>query len=273
MRLMDSLIDCLRRSIAQRGWFGTCQLCVVSLLWLILPRFRQTEARRRQVDAEFDRQYGVDTGGVFRPKSHEVVGGNWAFGGNYQAVDPASLLEVLSGLDLRFEDFTFIDFGSGKGRSLLLASLFPFKKIVGVEYCGELNAIARRNASRFRPVQRRCSDIEVVDQDAAAFPLPSGPLLLFLFHPFAEPVMSQVVRNVAEAYRKEPRRVVLLYFLPNLASLWEATGLFQRTQNLPAVFDTEPAFATRTKEVDASAQVFGLILMQACSGAGLVFGG
>lgn len=32
------------------------------------------------------------------------------------------------------QDYDFLDFGSGKGRTLLMAASFPFKKITGVEF-------------------------------------------------------------------------------------------------------------------------------------------
>jgi hypothetical protein len=238
---MDSVYDRIRRSIAQRGYWATLRLCVISVLWIVLPRFRRHEAVREQIDAEFDWKYGVDTGGVFRPKSNQVVGENWTFGGSYQAVAPSEFLQSLEALDLPFQDFTFVDFGAGKGRSLLLASLFPFKRIIGVEYCHELNQIARQNALRFQPAERRCRRIEAIDSDAAEYEIPNEPLVIFLFNPFAEQVMSRLVNNIADSYRAHARRIVVLYHTPNLAELWERTGLFCRTQQDPAMFDTAPA--------------------------------
>jgi hypothetical protein len=259
---MDSLMDRIRRSVAQRGFIGTAQLCVVQVLWIILPRFRRTEAQRERVDAEFDRKYGVDTGGVVRPKADEVVGGHWAFGGNYQAVDPSMFLNFLGKLNLPFPEFTFIDFGSGKGRTLLLASFFPFSKIVGVEYCRELNRVARQNAGRFWPAERVCLEIEVQDGDAAEYPIPDEPLVLYLYHPFSEQVMSKVIQNVVDSYRRHPRRIVVVYFFPQLAALWEATGVFQRTHDIPAIFDTIRAYEPARNEVPAAAQAF--VILEAC---------
>jgi len=40
---------------------------------------------------------------------------------------------VLEKLSINHSEFTFIDFGSGKGRVLFLASEYPYKKIIGVE--------------------------------------------------------------------------------------------------------------------------------------------
>jgi tRNA G46 methylase TrmB len=51
---------------------------------------------------------------------------------------------MVSRLNISFEDFTFFDFGSGKGRALHLASEFPFKNIIGVEFSSKLHARSLR---------------------------------------------------------------------------------------------------------------------------------
>ena len=45
-------------------------------------------------------------------------------GVNYTGIDPARFWMALLSVELKHEDFTFIDFGSGKGRALLMASEF-----------------------------------------------------------------------------------------------------------------------------------------------------
>jgi SAM-dependent methyltransferase len=206
----------------------------------LTPAGRAVEAKRRDADEAFDRQYGVETGGIVRPKSDEVVGDNWAYGGNYQAVDPSAFMEAVLRVPISYADFTFIDFGSGKGRSLLLASQLPFKKVIGVEYCPQLNEVARRNIERFPEAVRKCHDMEAIDADATEYDLPDGPLLLFMNHPFAESLMAKVVKNVADSFTRNPRRIVVLYFTPNFAHLWEQESAFYRIQSTPALFDTGP---------------------------------
>ena len=46
----------------------------------------------------------------------------------------AELVEILADLGIYYPDCVFLDLGAGKGRALLLASQFPFKRIVGVEF-------------------------------------------------------------------------------------------------------------------------------------------
>lgn len=238
--IMQSFLGRFKRSHAQRGIISTVRLSWAMLLARILPAGRRREATRIAADVAFDQQYGVDTGGIFRPTPGSVLGGNWIFGVSYQAVDTASFGEALNRAPLPHSDYTFIDFGSGKGRALLLAAGFPFKRIVGVEYCEELAERARQNIQRFPAAAKRCGQIEVVSADAAAFPIPAGPLVLFFFNPFGESVMEKVVNNVVASFRAHQRRVFVVYFTPYFDALWEVTGLFQRLQASPAVFDTGP---------------------------------
>lgn len=235
---MDSIKDRLARSIAQRGFIGTIPMCWWTLRCLCTPTGREVERRRVEVDAEFDQLNDVDTGGITRPRSYAVSGANWAHGVRYQAIDPEAFTGALSSVGLPHPEFTFIDFGSGKGRALLLAARFPFRRIVGVEYCEQINEIARRNLSRVPVATRRCNQIEIIGGDAAAFPIPEGPLVLFFYNPFGESVMYQVARNVVESFRQSPRRIVVIYFTPWFATLWEQTGFLRRIQEWPAIFDS-----------------------------------
>jgi hypothetical protein len=51
----------------------------------------------------------------------------------------------MAALPWRPEDFTVIDFGSGKGRALIVASECPFRRIIGVEFALELHRDAQQN--------------------------------------------------------------------------------------------------------------------------------
>jgi hypothetical protein len=50
------------------------------------------------------------------------------------------LRETLAALPIAYDKFAFVDCGSGKGRTLLIASEFPFKFIIGVEFAAEPTA-------------------------------------------------------------------------------------------------------------------------------------
>ena len=92
--------------------------------------------------SDFDRQHGVDTGGEFEGWTYlsdlDIPSPNWIDCNDYTAIEPIRFEQVMAALEIAFEDFTFIDFGSGKGLALLLAPEYPFRRIIGLEFAPEL---------------------------------------------------------------------------------------------------------------------------------------
>ncbi len=160
----------------------------------------------------YDLIHGTDTRRRVQLANQEVVGENKASGHMYFPILPKSMHAVLNYLQERGLDpatATFIDMGSGKGIALLVASGYPFRKIVGVEFGKELAEIARRNIAEYRGM-RRPKNIEVLCMDAAEYAFPAGALVVYFFNPFARPVMEKVLKNLAASLREEPRAVTVI---------------------------------------------------------------
>ena len=166
---------------------------------------------RHGSDIVLDCLYGVDTGpGV----SAEKRGGN---GGNHcsYAYDPApwwTLSRSLRLAQLRAENFNFVDIGCGKGRVLLSALAFPFTRVVGVELSPELHKIAEQNIASARFITRRCSSVQMICGDAAAFMIPEGPNIIFFYNPFPLDIMESVLDNVLQRYSGVSRPVYLIFY-------------------------------------------------------------
>jgi predicted RNA methylase len=191
------------------------------------------------LDREFDRKYGVETCGIVHPSESVVAGSNWIHGIRYEPVDQVLFAHIIKELSIPYEEFIFVDFGSGKGRALLLAAGFPFKRIVGVEYCDDLNRIARQNLQHYPDASRLCKDIELVCMDAAEYRLPDEPLVLFFYNPFGRLVMEKMVKKVADSFQSNCRRIIIVYLTPEHADLWDDVGFLKRSHPGRAVWDTE----------------------------------
>jgi hypothetical protein len=157
----------------------------------------------------YDWKHGVDTTSIVPISQLSVLGGNAPSAIQYEPVSPDELKSTLAEIDVRFDEHTFIDFGSGKGRVLLMAAAYPFRKIIGVEFAKELHQIALSNVNRYRGL-RRCHDIECIHADATEFAIPPGPLVIFLNNPFRDPVMSRVIQNVWRSIAADPRDVLFV---------------------------------------------------------------
>src|SRR5580704_7661829 len=77
-------------------------------------------------DIWFDRRFGVDTLETRSDSALPAV----PFGIPYQPTKIRRLKQTLGELSVSYQDFIFLDIGSGKGRALLMASEFPFRRII-----------------------------------------------------------------------------------------------------------------------------------------------
>ena len=172
---------------------------------------------------EYDWEHRVNTTSGTVGWRERLLG---VFHSPYQPTDAALFQEMMASLPIDFSEFTFVDLGSGKGRTLLMASEYPFRRIVGVEILPELHRAAEENIANYQSTTQQCTQIESVCADACEFDLPEGPLLLFLFNPLPEAGLNQMLKNLEESRRRHPRAVYVLYQNPLLERvLEESTSL------------------------------------------------
>jgi len=164
---------------------------------------------------EFDLQHGVETSIRVHPTDLRIDSPNWISAVPYIPTPDGLLNQVFTGLEIKFEEFTFVDFGSGKGRVLLMASDFPFRKIVGVEFSPELHQIACRNIKSYKSTTRKCREITSVCMDFTEFELPAGPVVGFLYNPASKAVTSVLAGNMMRALGERPRELWIVYVTPH----------------------------------------------------------
>jgi SAM-dependent methyltransferase len=135
---------------------------------------------------------------------------------------------MMASLPIEFDQFTFIDLGSGKGRTLLMASEYPFMRIVGVELIAELHRAAEENLREYRSPTQRCSQIEALCADASEFLFPDTPLVLYLFNPLPQAGLRRMIRNLEQALAQLPRPVWIVYHNPAMDSILAASRALVR---------------------------------------------
>ena len=199
----------------------------------------------------FDVQHGVDTTGLIWGE-RLVPGGaatDWAhyWATGYYGIAPSAFAVLLAELDqpgFAWSRFTFVDAGCGKGRALLLALRYPFRRIAGVELSPELAVVAEANLRRFSAPWRLQVPADVVTGDAATVALPDGPLIVYLYHPFAAPVMRRFLDNLNDSLRRQPREIYLIYVNPEL------DGLIRALTPLIRLWELRPAMTEEDREAD-----------------------
>ena len=149
---------------------------------------------------------------------------------SYGASDPQDFRSAIAGLPIDYPDFVFVDFGSGKGRAILLASEFPFKRVVGVEFSEELHRIARENINHFSKKGCQCAKVESICMDAVDYPLPDDDLVCYFCNPFDETLMTQMVANIRKSLLRQPREIFILYYNAKESHVFDRADCFERVE-------------------------------------------
>ncbi len=175
----------------------------------------------------FDTAHGTDTSGFVSPEELPTSAAAREHAVFYAGSQPSILRAALSALPA-LDDYTFFDFGCGKGRALLVASEFPFKDVVGVELSRDLAEIARRNAGIVAKRFPQRTPVRVIVGDATLTALPQGDLVLYLYHPFAPELVAKVVAQVEAALTVPNRVVYVVYYNPVAGHLFDASPKLNR---------------------------------------------
>ena len=197
-----------------------------------MPFFDRLRRKRHRTDPvhvppvvhPFDRTHGTDTGGLIPPDQLQTPHPSSQHTTAYYAMSPSRFSAAIdlwrrSEPAYPIEQTTFLDLGCGKGRAVLLASELPFAQVVGVELHPRLARIAQANAMLWLRSRPKACPIHILHADAIDVGLPPGPTLLYLFHPFAEPVTLRLIRHMRA---QQPASLDIIYFNPEAADLWLA---------------------------------------------------
>jgi SAM-dependent methyltransferase len=230
--MIDRVLTRLVSSLQRDGFRATVSLCAKNV----------TNEWRWYLDRKFDRRFGTDTSGRIEIASLSTVGTNREDGVYYESTPTAIFTFIMRHIPLKHDEFVFVDLGSGKGRTLLLASDYPFRNVIGVEFAKELHDIARRNIAVYHERMRRNTCVtRSLCMDAAEFDFPNDPFLLFLYNPFWEPVVQKVLQNLERSLMTNPRKVVVVYYNPLSSKVFEQRTLFttSRILKLPHAWSRE----------------------------------
>jgi predicted RNA methylase len=201
-------------SLAERGVRGTFQ-ALSSFL----------------TDMMFDLRYGTDTMRWVPLAGLTIRSANVQEGNRYQATKYLHLKHFLDAVEFP-SGSVFVDFGSGKGRVVLVASMYPFKRVVGIEFASELCAVARQNCDIFVRKVPNTAPIDIIEGDVLQHEIQPDENVFFMYHPFHTVVLKQVLAKVAESARRHPRPIYLIYHAPIYRDLISATPPFVEVTSL-----------------------------------------
>ena len=165
-------------------------------------------------------KYGINTSGIGFFKFNQN-------GSNYLALHVGSnyyILEALiKQLNKNKHNNTFIDMGSGKGRVMVVAAAYGFRKIIGVEFSDKLCEEAIANITVAKKKFKSAS-FEVINKDASFYKIPDDITTFFFANPFDEAIMRRVVDNIQASWLLNPRNIRIVYLGPVYKKLFLEQG-------------------------------------------------
>lgn len=178
-------------------------------------------------ESAIDRRFGIQTVGNVEVEDLDYGGESQKHAVEYCPSSGISLGVILEELGIVYSEFTFVDFGCGKGRVLCLAAEFPFASVSGVELSPTLCDLAQQNISRMHESFGKCGDMDCTCEDATLYRLPDTPLVLYFFNPFGSEILSQVMRNVEHSLQNHPRKSIVIYSNPVHCDLFDKSALWE----------------------------------------------
>ena len=213
----------LKRSFKRRGIWGTMLFAVKNPLYYY-EKYRENK---------FDRVFGTDTSRIVPVDQFTVSTPNLVYALHYEAITQRFFYRMIKAVPVKYNDFVFIDLGSGKGRALMLASAYPFKKIIGVEFSPELHTIAKSNVKSIIEKKQIPDNFELHCMDAESFDFPKENIVLFLYNPFHGKVMLSIVNKINVFIEKCPFQMTIMYRNPKCADLLDKQDFLKLIKATP----------------------------------------
>jgi SAM-dependent methyltransferase len=192
------------------GGRATALAALLKLVERVIALVRPGLWYQHLTERAFDRRHGVDTYAFVQVRDMaDLSDAQRAAMHEYGPTRAMDFGPLIAGLDLDLSAYAFLDVGSGKGKALLLAAAFPFRRIEGVELSAALHETAAANIAAYRG-PRHHDRIASHAGDALTHPLPEGPLLVFMFNPFPAEVVSAFLDRLVRDTGTD-RHVLVVY--------------------------------------------------------------
>jgi SAM-dependent methyltransferase len=206
-------IDRIRQWLREDGLLSTLRLICTRSYQRIFPPVPPTHP--------FDLKHAVDTSGLILGRKLRSNHANDIYNTAYWGTAPSLLYgaierwrETLPQDELDERSYTFADVGCGKGRVVMLASDLPFRRVIGIDLNAALVSTAQQNLTQWMTKHHACDRVDVLAVDAMEYPLPEGPMLLYLFNPFDAPLMERFVDRLCSLRRERSAPIDVIYVFP-----------------------------------------------------------
>jgi len=224
-------LDKIKISLRNYGLLSTIVIAIRYLIQITVGFFRRykTLLIKAAIDYRFDKKFGIDTAGKIKIDALDLNYNSAEHASPYEGTPPKAFIGVMRQIPADYITHSiFVDFGSGKARSVLLASEYPFKKIIGIEFSPQLHSVAKLNCLKYRNTTQKCNNIELKCMNAIDYNISSQQAIFFFYNPFNSTIMEKMASKIQKSLQEFPRKAFVVYFWPMHQEIWDDIDLFER---------------------------------------------
>jgi SAM-dependent methyltransferase len=145
----------------------------------------------------------------------------------YGGSQPSIVRAILASLP-DSKRYAFVDIGCGKGRPLVVASEFPYQRIVGIDLAPELIALASENAEVIAALHPERTPIELQTGDATTIETPADCVVYFMYNSFHRSLVAALVAHLEVQLQGRLQHAFFVYYNPVHAEVFDASPSFAR---------------------------------------------
>jgi SAM-dependent methyltransferase len=160
-------------------------------------------------DRSFDRTYGTDTAGYENPHTYAPDDPLAERAKFYVPTRARPFLSFLRRNRISAAG-TFVDYGCGKGRAMLVAAQYGFRAVTGIEFSPTLCLSAMRNIELFRNHIPQTT-FEVICDDAGRYEVRRQDSVFYFYDPFDDDLVEHCLDQIKVSLDFWPREVVVIY--------------------------------------------------------------
>lgn len=176
-----------------------------------------------RLEIKGEKKYGIETIQFNRLTTLSVYGENLIHASIYQGANYFLLEKAFDYLQSINANQVIVDFGCGKGRVMVVAAYYGFKKITGIDFAKALCVSAERNIAKVKSLYLS-TEFTVLCDDAINYGIKNDENVFFFFNPFDEVVMLQVVKNILKSLKENPRHIHIVYLNPVHKEIFLSAG-------------------------------------------------
>ncbi len=164
------------------------------------------ESLYRATNSLCELSFGVQTAGRIPLCEVGLTCEDWH---EYAPMGYWAIFSALLKVPLPIGCMSVLDFGSGKGRPLIVAGAMGIEQAIGVDIVPAFNEIARQNLAGMRG---RRSQTQIIEHDAATFRIPDHVNLVYLANSFSGETLAAMLENIRASHFRCPRELYMLCF-------------------------------------------------------------